>query len=63
VSSKSLRIAAVLFAAIAVIAGVLQSVAFVVSDYGLRHLILAIFALSVGFSVLIAVLRAGQSGR
>ena len=56
-------IGALLVASIAVIAGVLQSVAFVVSDYGLRHLILAIFALSVGFSVLIAVLRAGQSGR
>jgi hypothetical protein len=63
VSTKVLRIAALLFAVIAVTAGALQLGAFVVSDYGLRHLILALFALSIGISVLIAAIRTRQSGR
>lgn len=58
VSTKRLQIAALLFAAIALAAGALQLAAFVASENGTRHLVLAIFALSVGISVLIAVLRA-----
>ena len=57
-STKLLRIAGLLFAVIALAAGALQLAAFVVSDYWLRHLILALFALSVGISVLIALWRA-----
>ncbi|MFI5510523.1 hypothetical protein ACIA48_23935 [Mycobacterium sp. NPDC051804] len=57
-STKLLRIAGLLFAMIALAAGGLQLAAFVVSDYGLRHLILALFALSVGISVLLALWRA-----
>ncbi len=49
-----LRLAAALFAAIALTAGGLQFGAFVATS-GLRHLILAIFALWVGGSVAIAV--------
>jgi hypothetical protein len=49
-----LRLAAALFAAIALTAGGLQFAAFVATS-GLRHLIVAIFALWVGGSVLIAV--------
>jgi hypothetical protein len=60
VSTKLKRIAALLFAVVALAAGALQLTAFVVSDYGLRHLILALFALSVGVSVLIAVWRARE---
>lgn len=62
-SPKLLRIAGLLFAVIALAAGTLQLAAFVVSDYGVRHLILGIFALSVGVSVSIAVVRARYSGR
>lgn len=46
-----------LFVLIAFTAGGLQFAAFTASEHGLRHLILAIFALSVGVSVVIALLR------
>ena len=57
-SPKLLRIAGLLFAVIALAAGALQLTAFFGSGYGSRHLILALFALSVGISVLIALWRA-----
>jgi len=53
-----LWIAGLIFAVIALVAGGLQLAAFFVSDYGLRHLILALFVLSVGISVVIALWRA-----
>ncbi len=52
-----LRVAAVLFAAIALAAGGLQFAAYLHTDWP-RHLVAAIFAASVGGAVLIAVLRA-----
>ena len=54
-STRVLKLAAVAFAGIALIAGGLQSWAFVVGG-GPRHLVLAIFAGSVGVSVLVAVI-------
>lgn len=65
VSTKSLRIAALLFALIAFAAGALQMAAFVASEYALRHLVVGVFSLSVGISVSTAVWRArrNQSGR
>lgn len=56
-SNRILRPLAWLFVLIAFAAGGLQFAAFVASERGLRHLILAIFALSVGVSVAIALLR------
>lgn len=56
VSTKVLRWAAVAFAVLALAAGGLQSWAFAATG-GPRHLILGVFALAVGVSVLIAVVR------
>jgi hypothetical protein len=58
VSTGKLRIAALIFAVIALIAGALQLAAFVATENGPRHLVLAVFALGVGLSVLIALWRA-----
>jgi hypothetical protein len=57
VSTKILRAAAMLFAAIALAAGGLQFAAYLHTDWS-RHLVAAIFASSVGGAVLIAVLCA-----
>lgn len=52
-----LRWAAVVFAGLALVAGALQSWAFVATG-GPGHLVVGIFALSVGVSVLVAVAKA-----
>jgi hypothetical protein len=53
-STVALRWAAVLFAGLAILAGGLQVLAYVATG-GPRHLVLGVFALSVGVSVLAAV--------
>ena len=59
VSTRILRIAAMLFALIAMVAGGLQFAAYLHTDWP-RHLVLAVFASSVGATVLIAVLLVGR---
>jgi hypothetical protein len=63
-STVALRWAAVLFAGLALVAGGLQCWAYVATD-GPRHLVLGIFAIAVGVSVLAALGRdfARQSAR
>jgi hypothetical protein len=56
VSTKALRWAGAVLAGLALLAGGLQLWAFAATD-GPRHLILGIFALSVGVSVLIAAVK------
>ncbi|RDH78090.1 hypothetical protein DVS77_12110 [Mycolicibacterium moriokaense] len=60
-SRRVLRAAAVLFAVIALTAGGLQFAAYLHTDW-LRHLILAIFAVSVGACVLVAVVATRHHG-
>jgi hypothetical protein len=57
VSTRVLRTLAWLFVLIAFTAGALQFAAFIAADRGLRHLIVALFALSVGVSVSLALRR------
>lgn len=58
---KALRWAAVAFGGIALVAGGLQLWAFAATD-GLRHLIVGVFAVSVGGSVLLAAVRGPGRG-
>jgi hypothetical protein len=62
VSTTALRWAAVLFAALALVAGGLQWWAFAETG-GPRHLVLGIFAVSVGISVLAAVIGSRRGER
>jgi hypothetical protein len=57
-----LRLAALLFAFVALTAGALQFGAFVATS-GLRHLVVAIFALWVGGSVVIAIISSWYRDR
>ena len=59
---KMLRLAAMLFAAIALTAGALQFGAFMATS-GLRHLVVGIFALWVGGSVVIATISSWYRDR
>jgi hypothetical protein len=59
VTRKRLAIAGLAFGLLALIAGVLQVSVYLIND-GPRHLVVGIFAVSVGVSVLVA---AGQSLR
>ena len=59
---KMLRLAAALFACIALTAGALQLAAFAATS-GLRHLVVAIFALWVGGSVAIAIISSWYRDR
>ncbi|WP_197382113.1 hypothetical protein [Mycolicibacterium mengxianglii] len=61
-ADKKLPIAALVFAALALVAGGLQLWAFFSSQHP-RHAILAVFALSVGLSVGIAGVRALRAAR
>jgi hypothetical protein len=63
VSTRALKWAAVLFAGLALLAGGLQWWAFAATG-GPRHLVLGVFAVSVGISVLTAVIgsRRGEHG-
>ncbi|MBJ7387069.1 MAG: hypothetical protein JHC55_21550 [Mycolicibacterium sp.] len=54
--TKTLRVAALAFGCLALVAGGLQLWAYATTD-GPRHLILGAFALAVGVSVISAVLR------
>jgi hypothetical protein len=59
---KMLRLAAALFACIALTAGALQLAAFIATS-GPRHLVVGIFALWVGGSVVIAVISSWYRDR
>ncbi|BBY30978.1 hypothetical protein [Mycolicibacterium sediminis] len=52
--TTALRVAALAFGLLALVAGGLQLWAYVASD-GVRHLIVGIFAVAVGLSVFVAV--------
>jgi uncharacterized membrane protein HdeD (DUF308 family) len=58
--TKTLRVAALAFGCLALVAGGLQLWAYATTD-GPRHLILGAFALAVGVSVISAVLRHRRS--
>jgi hypothetical protein len=60
VSSTVLRFAAVLFAGLAGVAGGLQLWAFVATG-GARHVVVGMFAVAVGVSVLVAVIRSRRA--
>ncbi|MBU8818814.1 hypothetical protein [Mycolicibacterium goodii] len=57
---KRLAIAGLAFGLLALVAGVLQVSAYLVSD-GARHLVVGIFALSIGASVLVAAVQSLRS--
>jgi uncharacterized membrane protein HdeD (DUF308 family) len=58
--TKTLRVAALAFGCLALVAGGLQLWAYATTD-GPRHLILGAFALAVGVSVISAALRQRRS--
>ncbi|OMB96160.1 hypothetical protein A5733_12080 [Mycobacterium sp. NS-7484] len=62
-TGRRLAFAGLMFGALALVAGGLQVWAFVAAD-GVRHLVVAVFALSVGVSVVVAAVRSlrGKSG-
>lgn len=62
-AGRRLAFAGLMFGVLALVAGGLQVWAFVVTD-GPRHLVVAVFALSVGVSVVVAAVRSlrGKSG-
>lgn len=59
--TRQLLIAAVAFGLLATVAGALQLWAFAVSDYP-RHLVVGIFAVSVGICVTVSAVRTLRRG-
>ena len=60
--TTALRVAALAFGLLALVAGGLQLWAYVASD-GVRHLIVGIFAVAVGVSVFVAVYSEARARR